>query len=148
MIERITFNGPFKDMNAVYRKLTPDERKHVCPRGNFIDSPHDKLRLIIYDDHTPIAFTEGTAFPDAPTTLILTIAIIPGYRGMGLAMKMLSKTAEWAALNMFDTLLARIDVDNYASIKVIERFGFERVRTSDGQHRYTYDASVTKEFPV
>lgn len=56
-----------------------------------------------------------------------SVYIAPGYRGRGLGRQLLAPLIEQARLRGYHAIIAAIDADNVASIRLHAGFGFERV---------------------
>jgi RimJ/RimL family protein N-acetyltransferase len=82
--------------------------------------------------------------PGADGDVEVGYALVPGARGAGLATESVALLAEWAlAQPGVSTVSARVDPDNPASVRVLERLGFVADGRSGEHLRYVLPSGDT-----
>ena len=139
-------NGKENSTKEVFNLLSDKEKEYV--------SPHEE-RIANY--HAPVVMTktEKVNGKDAGyiqlkkskdnTTLFVTIAVSPQYRGKGLSEKLIKAAKDYFKNSDQKMLLWRCDADNIASRKTAEKNGFKLHHKTDEQYTYCIEKTSLKE---
>lgn len=139
-------NGKENSTKEVFNSLSDKEKEYV--------SPHEE-RIANY--HAPVVMTktEKVNGKDAGyiqlkkskdnTTLFVTIAVSPQYRGKGLSEKLIKAAKDYFKNSDQKMLLWRCDADNIASRKTAEKNGFKLHHKTNEQYTYCIEKSSVNE---
>lgn len=139
-------NGKENSTKEVFNSLSDKEKEYV--------SPHEE-RIANY--HAPVVMTktEKVNGKDAGyiqlkkskdnTTLFVTIAVSPQYRGKGLLEKLIKAAKDYFKNSDQKMLLWRCDADNIASRKTAEKNGFKLHHKTNEQYTYCIEKSSVNE---
>lgn len=139
-------NGKENSTKEVFNPLSDKEKEYV--------SPHEE-RIANY--HAPVVMTktEKVNGKDAGyiqlkkskdnTTLFVTIAVSPQYRGKGLSEKLIKAAKDYFKNSDQKMLLWRCDADNIASRKTAEKNGFKLHHKTNEQYTYCIEKSSVNE---
>ena len=82
--------------------------------------------------------------PGVPADL-LTIAVLPDFRGQGIAQLMLAELENWAKGNGATEVILEVDTKNEAAIRLYELAGYERISTRANYYGLGVDALVMRK---
>ena len=78
---------------------------------------------------------------------LLTIAVLPDFRGQGIAQSMLSAMESWAQVKGATEVILEVDTKNEGAIRLYEFAGYEKISTRANYYALGVDALVMrKEF--
>ena len=132
--------GTYQDSLTIYNSLT-DQEKHWCsPSGRFIDSPILISRQIIYDRNRPAAFGEVYKWNGKSKNVgFIVLAVHKNHRGKGYARQVIDRCIAEIKQLGYSKLIYRVDIENTASIRLAERYGFELTKESKGYKSFKLD---------
>ena len=132
--------GTYQDSLSIYNSLTPQEKKWCSPSGRFIDSPILISRQVIYDRNRPAAFGEVYKWNGKSKNVgFIVLAVHKNYRGKGYAKQVIDRCITEIKQLGYSRLIYRVDIENTASIRLAERYGFELTKESKGYKSYKLD---------
>ena len=125
-------------VDEILNSLNEEDKYRVLVGSNsYLEKEQGKYvikRSIIKSKGKPVSFADLLADGDR---LVIEMATKPGeeYRGKGYATKALKTALNWYEKNKYDLpyteIVGGILADNYGSIKVAEKLGFERGKVSE-----------------
>ena len=145
MIITYSRQAPFSDVQKVIRSLSKAEYHFLSPRGRYFDSPHLKARVVAYDDKKAVAFISGYVYKDAPDTMAIDFAVSPKARHKGLMISLIQRVIAAKGYMDFHNLYARVIKVNIPAQRLLEKFGFRRIRESDTYFHYTFNVD---QYPI
>jgi len=132
--------GTYQDSLSIYNSLTPQEKKWCSPSGRFIDSPILISRQIIYDRNRPAAFGEVYKWNGKSKNVgFIVLAVHKNHRGKGYARQVIDRCIAEIKQLGYNRLIYRVDIENTASIRLAERYGFELTKESKGYKSFKLD---------
>ena len=82
--------------------------------------------------------------PGVPADL-LTIAVLPDFRGQGIAQSMLAELENWAKAKGATEVILEVDTKNEAAIRLYELAGYEKISTRANYYGLGVDALVMRK---
>jgi len=82
--------------------------------------------------------------PGVPADL-LTIAVLPDFRGQGIAQLMLAELENWAKGNGATEVILEVDTKNESAIRLYELAGYEKISTRANYYGLGVDALVMRK---
>lgn len=76
---------------------------------------------------------------------LLTIAVLPDFRGKGIAQSMLAELASWAGEKGATEVILEVDTKNEAAIRLYELAGYEKISTRANYYGLGVDALVMRK---
>jgi ribosomal-protein-alanine N-acetyltransferase len=109
------------------------------------DAAHFGVWAIIERDSNIVVGDVGfMGPPDADGVVEIGYSVVPGRRGRGYATEAAHALVDWAtSQDGIMTVVAGCSPDNAASIRILERLGFERTSTADTELRWRRSARMT-----
>ena len=110
------------------------QQSEVQQRENFEgfysrEVPYDpQASLVLYDGETIVGFVKIDIIPEG--TYVHGIAVVPEYRGQGLAKYILGSSLRRAAANQHEKMILEADVENQAALGLYRSLGFKTVNGS------------------
>ena len=130
--------GTYQDSLSIYNSLTPQEKKWCSPSGRFIDSPILISRQVIYSGRSPAAFGEVYKWNGKSKNVgFIVLAVHRNHRGKGYAKQVIDRCIEEIKSLGYSKLIYRVDIENIASIRLAERYGFNLTKESKGYKSYS-----------
>jgi RimJ/RimL family protein N-acetyltransferase len=95
---------------------------------------HDWLTywlIVIKDEHIGAGMLGFKGFPDEKGSTEIGYGIDPAYQGKGYMREAVHALIEWAFAHPFCTVITATDVENPASVRLLEKLGAQLVSSSD-----------------
>lgn len=115
----INENNTYEESLSVYNSLSDNEKKMVCPRGRFINSPLTLIRL-----SNKQGFCEIYKYNGDPTIGFICLAVSPKYRHKGVADRLLQHAIRESIKKGIRKLIYRVVKSNKPSKTIAIRNGF------------------------
>ena len=91
--------------------------------------PYDpEASLVLYDGEAIVGFIKIDIISEG--TYVHGIAVVPEYRGQGLAKYILGTSLRRAAANQHEKMILEVDIDNQAAVGLYQSQGFKTVKGS------------------
>ena len=130
--------GTYQDSLSIYNSLTPQEKKWCSPSGRFIDSPILISRQVIYSGRSPAAFGEVYKWNGKSKNVgFIVLAVHRNHRGKGYAKQVIDRCIDEIKSLGYSKLIYRVDIENIASIRLAEKYGFNLTKESKGYKSYS-----------
>lgn len=107
-----------------------------APTRRFIVALNDAQRIIGYAG----VFAPGGAAAD-----ILTVGVIPEYRGQGIAKALMSDITEWARAQGSSSMMLEVKTDNLDAISLYESLGYLKLNVRKDYFGSGLDALVMRK---
>jgi ribosomal-protein-alanine N-acetyltransferase len=76
---------------------------------------------------------------------LLTIAVLPDFRGQGIAQSMLADLESWAKAKSATEVILEVDTKNESAIRLYEFAGYEKISTRANYYGLGVDALVMRK---
>lgn len=106
-----------------------------APTRHFVVAVDDEQRIIGYAG----VFAPGNAEAD-----VLTVGVVPSYRGKGVARHLMSLITEWAVKQGSTAMMLEVMIDNAEAIGLYESLGYAKLNTRKDYFGPGLDALVMR----
>jgi ribosomal protein S18 acetylase RimI-like enzyme len=134
----------YKDALEVWNGLSPEERKLVSPRGQYVDSPNLAYRYVKKINGVPVGFIDAynlkTGRGNSSRIAFLILAVGNQYRHQGITKEMLKKAETNLAQKGYSTMQYRVEKTNTASVATANSYGFEL--KNETTHQFIFEKAL------
>ena len=134
----------YKDALEVWNGLTPEEKKLVSPRGQYVDSPNLAYRYVKKVDGIPVGFIDAynlkTGRGNSSRIAFLILAVGNQHRHQGITKELLKKAETNLTQRGYSAMQYRVEKTNTASIATANSYGFEL--KSQSTHQFIFQKQL------
>ena len=100
--------------------------------------------VVAVDDQQSIVGYAGVFAPGAAEADILTVGVVPDYRGKGIAKALMVLITDWAILQGSTAMMLEVKVDNADAIGLYESLGYSKLNVRKDYFGAGLDALVMR----
>jgi ribosomal-protein-alanine N-acetyltransferase len=104
-----------------------------------------RLFVVALDDARSIVGYAGVFAPGGAAADILTVGVVPEYRGQGIARQLMTGITKWAIDQGSIAMMLEVKTDNAAAISLYESLGYSRLNTRKDYFGSGLDALVMRK---
>lgn len=101
--------------------------------------------IIALDDAQSVIGYAGVFAPGVAAADILTVGVIPKYRGQGIARALMALITEWAKTQGADAMMLEVKIDNLEAISLYESLGYLKLNIRKDYFGSGLDALVMRK---
>lgn len=137
----------YKDALEVWNSLSPEERKLVSPKGQYVDSPNLAYRYVKKIDGRPVGFIDAynlkTGTGNSARIAFIILAVGKEYRARGITKEMLKKVETNLTQKGYHAMQYRVEKTNTASVATANSYGFEL--KSQSTHQFIFEKQLQSD---
>ena len=100
--------------------------------------------VVALDDEQSIIGYAGVSAPGAAEADVLTVGVVPNYRGQGIARQLMALLTNWAHNQGSTAMMLEVKVDNVEAIGLYESLGYSKLNTRKDYFGPGLDALVMR----
>jgi len=100
--------------------------------------------VVAVDDEQSIIGYAGVFAPGAAEADVLTVGVVPNYRGQGIARQLMALLTNWAHNQGSTAMMLEVKVDNVEAIGLYESLGYSKLNTRKDYFGPGLDALVMR----
>ncbi len=100
--------------------------------------------VVALDDEQSIIGYAGVFAPGAAEADVLTVGVVPNYRGQGIARQLMALLTNWAHNQGSTAMMLEVKVDNIEAIGLYESLGYSKLNTRKDYFGPGLDALVMR----
>ena len=100
--------------------------------------------VVALDDEQSIIGYAGVFAPGAAEADVLTVGVVPNYRGQGIARQLMALLTDWAHNQGSTAMMLEVKVDNIEAIGLYESLGYSKLNTRKDYFGPGLDALVMR----
>ena len=100
--------------------------------------------VVALDNEQNIIGYAGVFAPGAAEADVLTVGVVPNFRGQGIARQLMSLLTDWAANQGSTAMMLEVKVDNVEAIGLYESLGYSKLNTRKDYFGPGLDALVMR----
>ena len=100
--------------------------------------------VVALDDEQSIIGYAGVFAPGAAEADVLTVGVVPNYRGQGIARQLMALLTNWAHNQGSTAMMLEVKVDNVEAIGLYESLGYSKLNTRKDYFGPGLDALVMR----